>query len=60
MKLYGMKEEGKVVKGLVFEKKAEAKQKRDELNGGKPAELVKAEKPVKFTVTLGPDHPRYS
>lgn len=42
-----------------FSNKAEAKAKRNELNGGTPAELKKAEKPVKYFVTYGPEHRVY-
>jgi hypothetical protein len=58
MKLYGLKE-GAILQGSFFDKKADAKKKRNELNGGTPAELAKAEKKLQFTVTLGPDHPKY-
>lgn len=56
-KLFGLKLEGKIQSSF-FDAKADAKAKRNELNGGTPAELVKAEKPVKYTVTIGPEHLR--
>lgn len=49
-------ESGKVVAGLVFEDKQEAKKKRRELN-----ESTKEGKEVlKHVVTLGPDHNKYN
>lgn len=55
MKLFSLKKSGAKT-DFVFDKKYAAKEKRDALNGGKPAELLKAKKPVVYTVTKGPDH----
>ena len=49
--------DGKTVKDAgFFATKAEAKLARDELNGGKPADLTKEDKKAKFFVATGPDH----
>ena len=61
MKLYAIRgTDGKTVKDAgFFASKAEAKKARDELNEGKPAELAKTSKHLKFFITTGPDHFRY-
>lgn len=56
MKLFTIESnEGKST-GLFFDNKIEAKARRNHLNGGTPAELKAAEKPVKFKIVRGPDH----
>lgn len=61
MNLYAIRgTDGKTIKDAgFFASKAEAKVVRDEMNGGKPAELAKTDKHAKFFVTTGPDHIHY-
>lgn len=58
MNLYAIRSaDGKTVKDSgFFASKVDAKKARDELNGGKPADLAKEDKHAKFFITRGPDH----
>ena len=55
MKLFSLTRDGNPTV-LTFLNKRDAKAKRDELNGGCPAECIKQGKPVRYTVTFGEDH----
>lgn len=61
MNLYAIRgTDGKIVKDAgFFASKTEAKATRDEMNGGKPADLQKEDKHPKVFVTRGPDHIHY-
>lgn len=50
--------DNKLVKGLFFEKKPDAKLKRDELNGPPPTDYVPGTK-REYSVVPGPDHKRF-
>lgn len=61
MNLYTIRgTDGKAVKEAgFFASKMDAKIVRDQMNGGKPAELAKESKHAKFFITRGPDNIHY-
>lgn len=60
MKLFTLNHDGvPFTNAPSFATKQEAKSERDKLNDGKPEDLRKEDKPVRYTVTYGVDHRHY-